>query len=137
MDYGRPHTHLVVIDDDDDIRLLVCTMLEGTQWSIATCSDAATALDCVRKERPDVILLDLRLNSTRSGWDILRELRDDPSTAVVPVILFTADRRALQENEGRMKDLTVGVLCKPFELDELYQALDAAVQQAADEVHSE
>jgi DNA-binding response OmpR family regulator len=120
--------HIVVIDDSHDILLLLRTALEETDWSLAECDDAARALDCVREEQPDVVLLDLRLRDSLSGWDILRKLKADGTTAGVPVILFSADGRALQERAAWLTDQDVGVLTKPFELEDLYGALKSALR---------
>jgi two-component system, OmpR family, phosphate regulon response regulator PhoB len=131
MGQDQARHHVVLIDDSTDILLLVSTMLEGSAWTMEECDDAAKAIECIHDKQPDVVLLDLRLKAPLSGWDIVRELKADSTTAALPIILFTADVQAVRGKEEWLKQLGVGVLVKPFELDDLYRILESAIQTNA------
>jgi CheY-like chemotaxis protein len=126
MDRDGARKHVVVIDDAPDILALVQTIVEEKGWSMVGCGDRTHALHCIHAERPDVILLDLCLPAADMGWDMLRALQSTPSIAHIPVILFTADRWAVEGRDGWLDGHAVTVLLKPFDLDDFDRALDAA-----------
>src|SRR5690606_22116122 len=64
-------------------------ILSRDGWRVDTHSDGATALAAVHKRKPDVVILDVMLPN-RSGYDILRDLREDPQTASLPILMLTA-----------------------------------------------
>ena len=108
-----PRRHLLVVDDEPHIGLLLRPHLErlGYQVSLArTLAEARSVLDD-RHAPLDAMLLDLHLPDG-SGLDLLRELRDAAATRRLPVIVLTAegDERVL----GEVEDLDAALLTKPF-----------------------
>jgi two-component system catabolic regulation response regulator CreB len=108
-----PRRHLLVVDDEPHIGLLLRPHLErlGYQVSLArTLGEARSVLDD-RHAPLDAMLLDLHLPDG-SGLDLLRELRDAAATRRLPVIVLTAegDERVL----GEVEDLGAALLTKPF-----------------------
>jgi DNA-binding response OmpR family regulator len=80
---------VLIADDDPDILDLVAFKLEQAGHQLVTAGDGITALAEARREPPDVVVLDVSMPGM-SGLDICRELRADPATAAIPVILLTA-----------------------------------------------
>ena len=81
--------HILVVDDDVSIVKIVKGYLEQAGYSVLTAHDGATALHTLRREKPDLLILDLMLPD-QDGWDITRILRADKSLAAIPIIMLTA-----------------------------------------------
>ncbi len=82
-------THKVlVIDDELHIRMLYQEELETAGYAVAVSDGSEAILPILAKEKPDVVVLDIKLGPERSGLDLLQEIRSDNQT--IPVILCTA-----------------------------------------------
>jgi two-component system, OmpR family, alkaline phosphatase synthesis response regulator PhoP len=105
---------VLVIDDEDDIREVAQLSLEmTTDWEIVTASSGAGGIEAAARDRPDAILLDVMMPDM-DGPTTFAELRADPATAQIPVILLTAKAQA--SDRARFLELGVnGVLTKPFD----------------------
>ncbi|MEM7535257.1 MAG: response regulator transcription factor [Chloroflexota bacterium] len=82
-------TRILVVDDDTSIVKIVKGYLEQANYTVLTAHDGATALHILRRERPDLLILDLMLPD-QDGWDITRILRADKTLATIPIIMLTA-----------------------------------------------
>lgn len=79
---------VLVVDDEKHIRMLYREELESEGYDIATSDGQEEILDVIAREKPKVVILDIKLGANRSGLDLLQEIRDkDPD---IPVILSTA-----------------------------------------------
>jgi two-component system, chemotaxis family, chemotaxis protein CheY len=87
---GRNFTVLVV-DDDPNIRRMIVAALRREGYEFLEAPNGREALDVMRQERPDVVVLDLMM-PILSGWDVLRERADDPELRSIPVIIISANR---------------------------------------------
>lgn len=87
---GEPVTVLVV-DDDEANRNLACDVLAWAGFRVLQAEDGATALTTFRRERPDFVVLDLRMPGL-DGLEVLRHIRESapPYLASTPVIVTTA-----------------------------------------------
>ena len=87
---------IVIVDDDEDTVTFLCdffTMLDMTPIRCPVGSDAAA---CVRQHRPAVVILDVLLDGTTTGVDMLRQLRADSATHTVPVVFFSGSEDILR-----------------------------------------
>jgi DNA-binding response OmpR family regulator len=117
---------VMIFEDDDFLRSLVVTKLQKESLLVATNVDGANALAGVKAEKPDIILLDLMLPAA-SGFDILKELRNDAETKDIKVIIFS--------NLGDEEDITKGnelgatdyLVKSNFTLDELVEKLKVSL----------
>ena len=104
--------HVLLIEDEPNIIEAIRFILSRDGWSVDTHSDGANAVERVQSMKPDMIILDVMLPN-KSGYDILRDLRDDPMTAKLPVLMLTArgqtKDRELAERLGVNQFIT-----KPF-----------------------
>ncbi len=108
---------MLVVDDDDVIRQLISVNLELEGFEVSTASDGRDCLARVRDVAPDVVTLDVMMPEM-DGWDVAAQLRADPETAGIRIVLLSA--RA-QEADLRRGD-SIGVdayLTKPFDPEEL------------------
>lgn len=113
---------VLVCDDEDVLRALVRASLNG--YDVIEARDGGEALLVARGERPDLILLDMMMPG-RSGIDVLRDLRADPTLAAIPVVMLTArtqpgDREAAA---GAGADRFLGKPFSPHDLAELVSEL--------------
>ncbi|HXM75734.1 MAG TPA: HD domain-containing phosphohydrolase [Thermoanaerobaculia bacterium] len=122
-----------VVDDDGEIRKLLKTLLVAAGYDVVEFALAATALEAIRAEAPDLLLLDIDLPD-RSGHEVLEEVRADPATRLLPVVMLTGQAT----RESKMRAIRQGVtdfLAKPFSPEELVPRVRSLVmlKQFADE----
>jgi PAS domain S-box-containing protein len=124
---GGDRPRVLVADDNSDMRRYVVRLL-ADQYAVEAVTDGAAALASVRRQPPDLILSDVMMPRL-DGFELLRELRADPRTASVPVILLSA--RAGEES--RVEGVQAGAddyLVKPFSSRELLARVSAHLQMA-------
>jgi two-component system OmpR family response regulator len=118
---------VLVVEDEEPIRELVCTVLRYEHYEAARAPDGRSALELLGRERFDLIVLDVMLPDV-DGFEVQRRLRaggDD-----TPVVFLTA-RDAV---EDRVRGLRAGAddyVVKPFSLDELVARIDAVVRRTS------
>lgn len=110
-------TRILIVDDDEQLRRSLVRLLERAGHDCATASDGDEVMGAVRDARPDVVLMDLMM-PRRSGLEAFRDLRGDPGTAPIPVILMTA-RSDLLPYVASMLGPGDDQIAKPFDLGEL------------------
>jgi len=79
---------VLLVDDEDALREAVATVV-SQQYDVMTARDGQEALAAVRRERPDLIVLDVMMAHLSEGFDVSRALKEDPATASIPVIILT------------------------------------------------
>lgn len=80
---------ILVVDDDRDVVRLMRGYLEQSGYVVLVAYNGESAMHVIRRERPDLVLLDIMLPD-RDGWDITRTVRSDPTLVHTPIILLTA-----------------------------------------------
>ena len=105
---------ILIIDDEDDIREVAALSLESIAgWEVIVASSGAQGLIRAAESKPDAILLDVMMPGM-DGPTTFRELRKNPVTSAIPVLLLTAKVQATDQR--RFADLGVNaVLFKPFD----------------------
>ena len=78
---------ILIVDDDESIRMLYADELHDDGYSVITCGDGSRLLDTIRKERPDLVVMDIRLGRY-NGLDLLQSIRYDHND--LPIILCSA-----------------------------------------------
>jgi len=105
---------ILIIDDEDDIREVAALSLETVAgWQVFVANSGREGLARAAEHRPDAILLDVMMPGM-DGPTTFRELRKNPSTASIPVLLLTA--KVQSSDQRRFADLGVeAILLKPFD----------------------
>jgi two-component system alkaline phosphatase synthesis response regulator PhoP len=80
---------ILVVDDDKEVVRLMRAYLEQAGYEVLVAYDGETAVHNLRREKPDLVLLDLMLPGM-DGWEITRLMRSDASLATIPIIMLTA-----------------------------------------------
>jgi len=105
-------TKVLVIDDEEPIRLLCRVNLQLEDMEVLEAADGPTGLDQAREHRPDVILLDVMMPGL-DGWRVAEKLLEDDRTNEIPIIFLTA--RAEFRDRARGLDIGgVDYVTKPF-----------------------
>jgi len=87
---------ILVVDDRNELLHLMRRVLEDEQYQVSILQEGRDAFTQVKSMLPDLLILDLKLGDM-SGQDILKQVKNDPATADVPVIVYTA---AVLEADG-------------------------------------
>ena len=117
--------HVLLIEDEPNISEAIRFILTRDGFRVSCHGQGSDAMDVVRTERPDALILDAMLPG-RSGYDILRDLRAEPATAGLPVLMLTA------RGQSRDRDLAAaagasGFMAKPFSNAEVLASVRALV----------
>jgi DNA-binding response OmpR family regulator len=118
---------IVVADDDADILDLVTLTLERAGHVVHCARDGEQALELVRRERPDVAVLDVAMPKL-DGFELTRQLRSDPKTSEVQIVLLTARVQERDTDAG----LAAGAneyIRKPFSPQELQERVAALLRR--------
>ncbi len=118
---------VLVVDDEPDIVALVAYHLAKAGYRVATATSGLDAVEQAKRERPALMVLDLMLPGM-SGFEVLREIRSDPSTQRMAVLMLTARR----DEPDRIKGLSLGAddyLTKPFSPAELVLRVKAILRR--------
>ncbi len=81
---------ILVVDDDPDFVLVTRAILEAEGYQVTAASDGTSALEMMRQQRPDVVLLDVMMSTTLEGVDVAREMEADPQLRDVPIIMISS-----------------------------------------------
>jgi len=109
---------ILIVDDDLGIRLSLAALLEEEGYVVETATNGQQALECIERERPAVVMLDMRM-PIMDGWSFARELRS--RGIVLPIVVMTAARDA-QAWAGEIA--ATAYAPKPFDYPELLAILD-------------
>jgi CheY-like chemotaxis protein len=108
---------VLVVDDDQDLLDVTQFVLEGEGYGVATARNGEEALVLLRAGPPPaLVLLDLMM-PVMNGWEFLEARARDPALQAIPVLVLTA-------SEPEQVPGAVGILRKPFDLDDLIGAVD-------------
>ncbi len=120
---------ILVVDDDKQIARLIRSYLEQAGFRVTVAHDGAAALHALRREKPDLVVLDLTLPD-RDGWDVTRIVRSDPTLAATPIIMVTAR----VEDTDRIVGLELGAddyVTKPFNPREIVARVRAVLRRSS------
>ena len=115
----------LIVDDSDDIRLLIGSVLASAGYSVTEASSGGMALGVLaRGAVPDVVVLDVQM-PVMDGWDTLAAIRSRPDTGEVPVVLCTVKSSA-SDRARAWQLMCDGFVMKPFEIEELVAEVRSA-----------
>lgn len=114
---GRGGRRILFADDDPGMRAIVAMNLEAEGFEVTVVEDGDAALAEAGRLLPDLIVLDVMMPG-RDGFEVLRELKDEPRTAAIPVVMLTAKATDFDIWEG-WKSGADYYMTKPFDPEEL------------------
>ena len=122
---------ILVVDDDREIVRLLRAYLEQSGFQVLSAYDGEKALQVLRHERPDLVVLDLMLPD-RDGWEVTRLVRGDPTLANTPIVMLTAR----VEDHDKIVGLELGAddyVAKPFNPREVIARVRAVLRRTQGE----
>ncbi|MBN1964842.1 MAG: response regulator transcription factor [Anaerolineae bacterium] len=120
--------HILVVDDDSHVLRATTRVLQSAGFSVSAASSGSEALNLIKEQRPDLIVLDI-IMPEMDGLEVCRRLRADPFLAKIPILFLTAKSRptdAAQALDAGGDDF----LTKPFEVIELPARARALLRRA-------
>lgn len=120
--------HILIVDDEADIIELLDYNLRQAGYTVVSARDGASAMAAVRRQRPDLIVLDLMLPDV-PGTEICRRLRKEPDTESIPILMLTARAGEID----RVVGFEVGAddyVIKPFSPREIVLRVQALLRRA-------
>ncbi|MYL24406.1 response regulator [Halomonas alkaliantarctica] len=120
--------NVLVVDDEPNIVLSLEFLMEQAGFEVTTAEDGEQALASVKSAQPDLILLDISLPGI-SGFDVLEQLRAQPETERLPIIMLTAHGREVEREKG----MALGAddyITKPFSTQTLVEKVKGLLNEA-------
>lgn len=120
---------VLVVDDDPDFVKVTSKVLEKAGHTVLSAANGVKALQAMRRDRPDVVLLDIMMSYILDGLDVSREMAEDPNLKDLPVIMVTS-LTGVKGSGVFPTDEYVPVdewLSKPVDPDTLLKRVDAAL----------
>lgn len=138
---------ILIVDDEPDIITFLSALLEENGYASVSAKDGTEGLELLRKEKPDLVLLDLMMPK-KSGITMFQELRKDPELSDIPVIVVTGvsevtgvdfrnfmfkqpmrDEKKFVETTGLSKyTVPDGYIEKPIDPDELIKVVNETLK---------
>lgn len=128
---GRGSVRVLWADDDPNIRSVMAMNLEAEGFDVQTVADGDEAYEAAVRNCPDVLVLDIMMPG-RDGYTVLRDLRLNPATAEVPVVLLSAKATDAEVWEG-WKSGADYYITKPFDPSELTSFIDHILTNSSPE----
>ena len=109
---------ILSVEDDMFIESLLARKLQAAGCELFHSKHGDDAVDMVRKEKPDIVLLDLMLSGA-DGYDILKTLKDDPETKTIPVVILSNLSSSADVEKGMELGASLFITKAKFSLDEV------------------
>jgi DNA-binding response OmpR family regulator len=121
---------ILIVDDERDIVKAVMIRLQGAGYEVVTAFDGAQGVFMAHKEKPDLIILDIRMPAG-NGFSVAQRLKRSMHTFTIPVIFLTGS----PEKNAEKKAMALGArfyIKKPYDPEELLDAIKRALEESPD-----
>jgi CheY-like chemotaxis protein len=126
MSSSGPTATVLIVEDNDDNRVIMQAWLEHAGYRVLLAKDGITSVSLAREEMPDVILMDVALPGI-DGWDATANLKTHPRTQSIPIIALTAF--ALPDDHRRAAEVRMdGYLTKPVALSRVLEEVQRVLR---------
>jgi PAS domain S-box-containing protein len=119
---------ILVVDDDLDIRALLCEALQLRGYNVRTAATGREALESIAAFRPDLLVLDISLPGGMDGYEVIRRLKRAEATRSIPIVVVTASQA--DRERDKVQALGMGVnqyLTKPLSIENLIDEIAKAI----------
>ncbi len=113
---------ILLVDDDPSIVGMLSARLSKRGFSVITAGDGEEALEKMREQRPDLVVLDVMMPKM-SGWEVARSMRHDPALETIKIVMLTAIGEGLSSMTAPLYDVDAKI-DKPFDFRKLDQTID-------------
>ncbi len=125
-----PAAKILVVDDDPDFIEITRMVLEKAGYQVVSANNGAVALDRVKAEKPDLLLLDVMMRTVTDGLDACQRLRTDPFSKYLPVVMVTSIAETPYSGEVTTDDAACADawLAKPVHPQRLLQTVRSLLE---------
>jgi twitching motility two-component system response regulator PilG len=119
--------NILIVEDEESLLKLESILLTAKGYRVTGASDGSEALEALRKEKPDLVLLDVMLPRL-DGFEVCKKIKSNPETCEVPVVMLTS----LKSREDCAKALGAGAdayLTKPFNSLQLVETIQSMLER--------
>ncbi|MFA4993077.1 MAG: response regulator [Candidatus Omnitrophota bacterium] len=124
---------VLIVDDDSDFVEAISTLLEAKDYEVVSAAEGKTGFSQAKKHLPGLIMLDVMMATKSEGFDVAKQLKNDPATKDIPVVLVTGIKRDMNLPFGFEPDedwLPVkAVLEKPVKPDLLLKTIEEYIKK--------
>ena len=125
---------IVMIDDNPDFLFTMETFLKKNAFEVHTAEDGQKGLELIRQERPDIVLLDIMMETLFSGFEVCKAVRSDDDLKYIPIIGISAMGEELDINYSQWPDYEYfrpdAFLDKPINKQRLLQLIPEVIEKA-------
>ena len=125
---GQSKRKVLCVEDEPDMIELVRLILEREGFEVVGAVGGQEGLEAIRREKPDLILLDLMMPDM-DGWEVYRQVRADPKLKQTPVIVVTAKAQSIDKVLGLHIAKVDDYIVKPFSPQELLTSVDKVLKR--------
>jgi DNA-binding response OmpR family regulator len=122
------HKRILCIEDDQEMIDLIRLILSRKGYQIIGAVGGIEGLETMRKEKPDLVLLDLMMPDM-DGWDVYQQMKADPALQSIPVIVVTAKAQNIDRVLGLHIAKVDDYITKPFSPQELLAAVEKTLEK--------
>jgi DNA-binding response OmpR family regulator len=123
MNMAGETKRVVCIEDEPEMIDLVRLILGRKGYDVIGANGGIEGLDAVRRERPDIILLDLMMPDM-DGWEVYQQIKADPDLKQIPVVVVTAKAQSIDKVLGLHIAKVDDYITKPFGPQELLESIE-------------
>ena len=117
------NNRVLVVDHDEATTELIAELLKSEGIAPLCCSAWILSVPFIEQMQANLIILDLGLGDQSTALDLIDELRRNPPTRTLPVIVNSTNNRLLEQLAAPLHDLGCLVLAKPFDLDDFFASI--------------
>ena len=130
---GEPHNdrqRIVIVDDHSGLLKLIEVLLTDEGYAVDTMTSTAGSHVRIKEIKPDLLILDMILETPDAGWQFLQAMKLDPQTNDIPIIVCSGASHLLNLHRERLDQLNCYILPKPFDLDDLVDMSRLAISES-------
>lgn len=121
---------VMVVDDEVNVVYIVEKMLKKSGFETAHAYTGGEALKTLKKEKPDLVLLDIMMPGL-SGWEVLEKIREDKELRATPVCMLTVKKPTVEMLQSKNIEGLVDYVVKPFTEEKLISSVKRALETIA------
>lgn len=129
---GKDVKQIVCVEDEPEMIDLIRLILGRKGFEVIGAKGGKSGLDTVRKQKPDLVLLDLMMPDM-DGWEVYQQLKADEATRDIPVIVVTAKAQSIDKVLGLHIAKVDDYISKPFSPQELLDSVEQVLNRKAEE----
>ncbi|MFQ6136650.1 MAG: PleD family two-component system response regulator [Candidatus Hydrothermarchaeales archaeon] len=122
---------LLTVDDEPDVLYITRRILEDEGFSVTGVTSGDECLKRVKEDKPDVILLDVRMPGI-DGWEVCKKLKEDDETKSIPVVMFTVMSEDIYKTKSFEYAHADWHVPKPFETEDLLDVVRIATKSKSE-----